>query len=224
MGFFLVGGGGGEAGVGFTRRFGEGAAGSCWQKQVIEQPTAAHAFFIRTPTPSQQSMLLALLVRSGCWLDKEAMTGRLEFRGLHIGGTSTPAVPSREGTWSSSGSSSSTRTVAVSSTNSSSNSSGSIHPAASASSTASSSTGQPTESSLSTAAPAAAAAAAAPIPPPVAAPAAPKGPARRPSKRLRRLTVSSSNPSLRPPAASGAPVYIDIALTGTKVGGGSDGG
>jgi hypothetical protein len=37
-------------------------------------------------------MLLALLVRSGVWLDREAMAGRLEFRALHVGGTATPAV------------------------------------------------------------------------------------------------------------------------------------
>ncbi len=150
---------------------------------------AADPFPPGTRQSCAQSMLLALLVRSGCWLDAEAMAGRLEFRGLHVGGGATPAVPSREGSWSvadpdtggSSSSSSSSSTVAAA-----------VDTGSAASSSSSSSSGS---------------GGGAP-----AQPSSPKGPARRPSKRLRRISVSPSKP-----AGSKAPIYIDIALKGTKM-------
>ncbi|KIZ03897.1 hypothetical protein MNEG_4059 [Monoraphidium neglectum] len=95
-----------------------GADSTCWE--VDPAGVAKHLEY-----DDHESMLLALLVRSGCWLDREAMAGRLEFRALHTDGVA--ATPKRAGMWSANGhdggrSSSSSSSSSNSDSNSSNNS------------------------------------------------------------------------------------------------------
>ena len=64
-----------------------GRDASCWEVD----PSGVSK---RLELDDHEAMLLALLVRSGCWLDEEAMDGRLEFLGVRVGGASAaPALP-----------------------------------------------------------------------------------------------------------------------------------
>ncbi|GBF96983.1 hypothetical protein Rsub_09780 [Raphidocelis subcapitata] len=177
------------------------ADGACWE--VDPAGVAKHLEY-----DDHESMLLALLVRSGVWLDAEAMAGRLEFRALHIGGGTTPQAPLREGAYADAGGGGSGGGGGVDPDAPAGGGSGAAGSSSGAAAAVSSSSSSPGGSAV------------APAPP--AIPPAPKGPSRRPSKRPRRISVSPRPTEAAGNGSSGGggvkgPVYVDIALRGARM-------